>query len=102
MAHLKKMKKGEKLINEKLETKDMWTLVWLGVLPEFQCKGFGTKLLEPVLSMADAENKKCVTWFFESKNLDFFQRIGFKAQFKLNVPEIAECTVVVRNPISKK
>lgn len=66
-----------------------------------QGKGLASKLLEPVLNMADAEGKKCVTWFFEPRNMDFFQKQGFKFVFRMPMPEgLPEATVVVRDNVA--
>ena len=77
----------------------MWELVWIGILPNYQSRGYGHKLIEPILKMADAEGKKCVTWYFDPRNTNFFQRAKF--EFDLKIPPsngFPEWTIVVRKP----
>lgn len=54
-----------------------WYLAVLGVDPEFQGKGLGGRLLEPVLALADAEGLPAYLETDRERNLAFYARYRF-------------------------
>ncbi len=54
-----------------------WYLEVLGVRPEAQRRGIGTRLVEPVLAVADREGLPCYLETAEPANVSYYQRFGF-------------------------
>lgn len=55
-----------------------WYLMVLGVDPAVQGRGLGSALMQPILSRADAEGRRCYLETSEAANVDFYQRRGFR------------------------
>ncbi len=55
-----------------------WYLEFLGTVPEKQGKGFGAKVLAPVLERADEEGVVVWTWSSNRRNLPFYHRHRFE------------------------
>lgn len=55
-----------------------WYLWGLGVEPSQQGKGIGGRLMQPVLSQADAANQPCYLETQNESNLTFYQEHGFE------------------------
>ncbi len=53
-------------------------LTWLGVEPELQRKGYGTKLMYGMLQEISREGMKCFVDTQERENVDYYKRFGFK------------------------
>jgi GNAT superfamily N-acetyltransferase len=56
-----------------------WYLSIVGVAPSAQGRGIGTRLIEPTLAQADEAGANCYLETFDSRNLRFYQRLGFSA-----------------------
>lgn len=57
-----------------------WYLEVLGVRPEVQGMGLGTRLLEPVLARADEDGLPCYLETAREENLRFYRRLGFELE----------------------
>jgi serine/threonine protein kinase len=55
-----------------------WCLYFCAVAINYQCRGFGQALLEPVLAWADMDALPCGLYTFTARSLAFFQRLGFR------------------------
>ena len=53
---------------------------YVAVLPEFQNQGIGTKLIEKLITKAQAKNLKILRLKSRINAIKFYQRIGFTAQ----------------------
>lgn len=58
--------------------KALWYLQVIGVSPEAQGLGVGTRLLEPVLGLADRERVSCYLETSNEKAVPFYLRMGFE------------------------
>lgn len=58
-------------------TGDHWYLVVLGIRPEAQRRGLGTKLVEPVIERAARDGVECYLETSDRANVSFYQRLGF-------------------------
>ena len=56
-----------------------WYLSIVGVTPSAQGQGVGRRLIEPTLAEADSVGAECYLETFDSRNLRFYQRLGFSA-----------------------
>ncbi|MDG6222059.1 MAG: GNAT family N-acetyltransferase [Candidatus Bathyarchaeota archaeon] len=59
----------------------------IGVAPKFQDKGFGKRLIQPMLQRLDDEKIPCYLETIDEKNVGFYQRFGFEIIGKSNIPE---------------
>jgi ribosomal protein S18 acetylase RimI-like enzyme len=55
-----------------------WYLVVLSVRPEHQRRGFGTRLVEPLLRRANRDHLPCRLETSDSANVAFYSRFGFE------------------------
>ena len=56
----------------------VWYLSILGISPEAQGQGLGRQLLEPTLAEADAGGMSCYLETFSTRNVGFYERLGFE------------------------
>lgn len=56
----------------------VWYLQALGVEPGTQGQGIGSKLLQPVLTLADAKRQACYLETGTVRNVRFYERFGFQ------------------------
>lgn len=63
-----------------------WYLWALGVAPRCQGQGIGSKLIEPVLPRADAEQTPCYLEALTEKNVAFYQKRGFAIVHESKLP----------------
>jgi ribosomal protein S18 acetylase RimI-like enzyme len=54
-----------------------WYLSQIGVEPDLQGRGFGGKLLKPLLARMDAKRVPCYLETSRERNVAFYQRFGF-------------------------
>ncbi len=54
-----------------------WYLEVLGVRPQFQRQGLGTRLIQPVLDRADKDGVPCVLETADRANVAYYQQFGF-------------------------
>lgn len=64
-----------------------WFLELIGVIPEFQGKGYGGCLLRPMLDRFDEECLPCYLDTEVDKNVEIYRRYGFRAVDDMIVPE---------------
>lgn len=55
-----------------------WYLVYIGVTPEAQGRGFSRRLVEHVTEMADEQNVPCYVESSARKNVAIYERFGFE------------------------
>jgi len=55
-----------------------WSLYTVGVDPQFQSKGIGTKLIQPILDLADKDQLPCYLDTSNERSIEFFKRNGFE------------------------
>ncbi|MFC2038405.1 GNAT family N-acetyltransferase [Chloroflexota bacterium] len=58
----------------------------VGVDPEYQGKGYGSRLLKPVLERTDEEELACYLETHDEENVPKYQSLGFKVLEKAEVP----------------
>jgi ribosomal protein S18 acetylase RimI-like enzyme len=63
-----------------------WYLWALGVSPDYQGKGIGGRLLEPVLARADEEEVPCYLEAVTEPNVAFYKKRGFKVIWDGDTP----------------
>lgn len=68
-----------------------WYTMVIGVEPAFQGKGYGSSLLSPILKEAEKTNTPVYLETAQSKNISFYQHMGFKL-----IREVEEPTSQVR------
>jgi ribosomal protein S18 acetylase RimI-like enzyme len=64
-----------------------WYLWLIGVEPDLQGQGIGSRLLEPVLARADQEGLPCYLETQTQENVDFYQKRGFEVVSDGVVPD---------------
>ena len=75
-----------------------WYLSIIGVLPSAQGRGIGKALLEGTLAEADRLNVTCYLETFTSRNLRFYERLGFRPLAQHLEPTTGkEYVVMLRN-----
>jgi GNAT superfamily N-acetyltransferase len=57
-----------------------WNLETLGIIPEAQGRGLGTRLLAPGLARADQDGLPCYLTTARRENLRFYGRLGFEVE----------------------
>jgi ribosomal protein S18 acetylase RimI-like enzyme len=76
-----------------------WYLAALGVRPEAQRGGLGTRLLGPVLARADRDGLACYLETSDHANVAFYQRLGFEvADADLSLVPGGPAHVAMRRP----
>ena len=64
-----------------------WFLQAIGVDPQFQGRGYASKLLRPMLARIDEEGLPCYLETLEGQNVRFYKHFGFKVMEESNVPD---------------
>jgi len=64
-----------------------WFLQAIGVDPQFQGRGYASKLLSPMLSRIDEESLPCYLETLEGQNVRLYEHFGFKVIEESNVPD---------------
>jgi len=80
---------GEHLdaVHQRLAPFKHWFLQTIGVDPQFQGKGYASKLLKPMLVRIDEEGLPCYLETLDEKNVPLYEHFGFNVIDKSNVPE---------------
>lgn len=74
-------------------------LMALGVSPQMQGKGIGSKLIEPVLQQADITGYKCYLETETEINVKFYEKNGFHVEQEFIVPKHRlKYWAMIRNP----
>lgn len=88
-------------LQKKVISEPHWTLVQLGVEPDRQGKGIGGNLIQPVLTQADVGNLPCYAESADERNLNFYQKHGFKVREQGRVPGNGpQVWILIRDPAS--
>jgi ribosomal protein S18 acetylase RimI-like enzyme len=99
---LKKMKTFDKYVEKKhseLAPFKHWYLAVLGVDPPHQGKGYGSKLVNEMLSRIDEEGLPCYVETEGEKNVSMYKHFGFKVLEEFVVPNTTEKLVaMLREP----
>jgi len=90
---LKALVKNEKY-KKKFAPEKFWYLFSLGLIPDARGQGLGEKLLRPVFDKADEKQECCYCESSNSKNISFYQRMGFKIQHQETVDGLPDSPVV--------
>jgi GNAT superfamily N-acetyltransferase len=64
-----------------------WHLEMLAVDPDYQGKGFSSRLLRPILARADREGVPCYLDTQLAKNVDIYKHFGFRVAEEGIIPE---------------
>ncbi|MFN8576875.1 MAG: GNAT family N-acetyltransferase [Candidatus Sericytochromatia bacterium] len=74
-------------------------LMSLGVIPEHQGKGIGSKLIKPILDKCDKERIPIYLETSNKDNLRFYEKHGFRIKDEINNPSILPLTwTMIREP----
>ncbi len=85
-------------LEEESVTGPHWTLMFIGVDPQFQGNGLGNTLINPVLKRADAEGLPCYLDSGNPRNLSFYHRQGFEVADEVELPDGPKIWAMVRQP----
>jgi ribosomal protein S18 acetylase RimI-like enzyme len=58
----------------------VWYLQALGIAPEAQGQGIGSKLIQPMLDLTDARQETCYLETGTDRNVRFYERFGFEVR----------------------
>ena len=75
-----------------------WELTVLGVEPLYQCNGYGTHLMEPVLEACDREGTPAFLISSNVRNLSFYLRHGFEIVETVQLPTMPPFFPMRRSP----
>ena len=79
--------------------RNSWYLSIVAVAPEAQGRGVGARLLAPTLAEADAASAVCYLETFNSRSLNFYERLGFVTRAKFDEPTTrAQYAIMIRVP----
>jgi ribosomal protein S18 acetylase RimI-like enzyme len=100
---LKSLKSTEEKHECTMGYRSHWSLYSVAVEQQFRCRKVGSRLLEPVLQLADDKQHECFVDTATPRSEAFFERLGFEATAKLcglkdGVPPF---TVLVRKAKAK-
>ena len=74
-------------VHQRLVPFKHWFLQTIGVAPQFQGKGFGSKLLKPMFYKIDEERLPCYLETIDEQNVSLYEHFDFKIVDKSNVPK---------------
>jgi len=63
-----------------------WYFFLIGIDPNFQGKGYASRLIKPMLARIDKEQLQCYLDTNNKKNLGIYQHFGFKILKKYQIP----------------
>ena len=86
-------------LHEQLVPEPHFYLFVLGVHPQQQSRGVGTRLLRPILERCDAENRRAYLETACAENLPFYARHGFHVAHVIEEPSFPKLWLMVRKPI---
>jgi GNAT superfamily N-acetyltransferase len=75
-----------------------WYLPLIGVEPAAQCRGLGYLLMKPMLDRCDASGLPAYLESTNSKNLPFYERLGFRATGCIDVDDCPPIFPMLRKP----
>ena len=74
-------------VHSRMAPSKHWFLQAIGVDPQFQGKGYASKLLRQMLSRIDEEGLPCYLETLEGQNVRLYEHFGFKVIEESNVPD---------------
>lgn len=87
-------------VRARLMPERYWYLQMLGVDPDYQGKGFSSRLLKPMLARADREGLPVYLETQRDKNVTLYQHFGFKVGEEGNIPgSTLHSWAMVREPL---
>ncbi len=66
---------------------DHWYLQTLGVDPEYQGRGYASRLLRPMFTRFDEKGMPCYLDTLNEKNVTIYEHLGFEVLEKSNIPD---------------
>jgi GNAT superfamily N-acetyltransferase len=77
-----------------------WYFYTIGVDPNFQGQGFGSRLIRPMLARIDEEQLPCYLDTNTEKNVALYEHYGFKVVKRYQIPgsEVINWSMVRENP----
>jgi GNAT superfamily N-acetyltransferase len=85
LCHLEREEAFSSRLHKRLAPFPHWYLALLGVDPEFQGKGFASRLLKPMLTQLEAEGLPCYLETIE-KYVPMYQHLGFRVIHETVLP----------------
>ena len=85
IGNMFKVMKREKMLSSYHPNEPFYYLWFIGVLPEKQSKGIGTKLLKEVLRKCDEDHRAIYLETSVIKNISWYQRFGFEVFNELDL-----------------
>lgn len=71
---------------KKIQPKELMYYLWfIGVLPEYQNTGIGTRLLTEIIQHSSIKNRPIYLETSTLKNLPWYQKLGFRIYHELNL-----------------
>jgi ribosomal protein S18 acetylase RimI-like enzyme len=86
VRHIPKVLGGINAIEKRHPTRPHYYLFVLGTEPEFQGRGVGTQLMQPVLERCDREGAPAYLESSKEKNVPLYERNGFRVTEVFRVP----------------
>ncbi len=77
-----------------------WVLEALGIRPEAQRRGLGTRLMNPVLRKADSEGVYCYLETSDPANIAFYGRFGFEVVDQSPLVPGGPPNIVMKRPVA--
>jgi ribosomal protein S18 acetylase RimI-like enzyme len=74
-------------VHKRLAPFKHWFLLTIGVDPDFQRKGYASKLLRPMLTRIDEEGLPCYLETLDETKIPLYEHFGFKVVEKSTIPE---------------
>lgn len=85
-ANIKKTLRREKLIND-IQPKILRSYLWfIGVNPEAQNQGVGSKFLQEIINNSNSKNRPMYLETSTVKNLPWYKKFGFEVYHKHDLP----------------
>lgn len=78
-----------------------WSLEALGIRPEAQRRGLGTRLVRPILERADAEGVECYLETSNRANVAYYARFGFEVLREVPLIAGGPLHISMRRPASE-
>lgn len=88
-------------MHERLAPFKHWFLLIIGVGPQFQGKGFASKLIYPILNKIDEHALPCYTETMDEKNVPLYEHFGFRVIEKLAIPQTELTTWAMLREVQK-
>ena len=73
-------------VHGRLASFEHWFLATIGVDPQFQGRGYASKLLRPMLSRIDEEGLPCYLETLEGQNVRLYEHFGFRVLEESIIP----------------